>query len=155
MSDIAGDIARSMATAPVRRQGKEKTVEPGIQFPLVSFRLVANPKAYEDRLDKSKSNTRIAYVDMVGDMMPFTVQGSIYLEARTVQREDGRHIERGIRFSLPKGIEFTAAIPVERIAEWKDSVIDQYVAWRKTAGGKVAAAAGKQAAGYRTLGDTD
>ena len=143
----SGDIASTMANAPLPSDVKPVTDKGKAPLPTPSFVLVANPKAYEDRTDKSKSNTRIAYVNMTQGCFEF--QASIYLERRVVQREDGRHEEKTIRFSMPKGVSLNASIPVERTDEWKNSVIDGFLAWRKASGGAIVSATA--AAGVRSI----
>jgi hypothetical protein len=144
-----GDVASVMANAPLTGSvpvEKPNTDAGKVHLPKPMFTLVANPKSYEDRNDKSKSNTRIAYVALTSG--PFTFQASIYLEVKITQREDGRHEEKAIRFSMPKGVSLLDSLDSAKVDAWKDSVIDGYLAWRKESGGTIASRGG---AGVRTI----
>jgi len=141
------DVATTMANAPLISPIEKPNTDTGKHLPRPVFTLVANPKAYEDRNDKSKSNTRIAYVALAQGA--FTFQASIYLETKVTQREDGRHEEKAIRFSLPKGVSIVDGFDSAKVDAWKDSVIDGYLAWRKESGGAIAGT--RVAAGFRTI----
>jgi hypothetical protein len=110
--------------------------------------MVANPKYYEDRNDKSKSNGRIAYVYLTQGAFRF--EASIYLETKIEQTTDGRHERKSIRFSMPKGVSLLDTIPADKIDGWKDTIIDGFLAWRKETGGAVVGAR-TQAAGLRNI----
>ena len=143
-----GDVASVMANAPLipAKAQEIANTDTGKHLPKPSFTLVANPKAYEDRNDKSKSNTRIAYVALTTGA--FTFQASIYLESKVTQREDGRHEEKAVRFSMPKGVSLLDSIEPAKVDAWKDSIIDGFLAWRKEAGGAIVAKGG---AGVRSI----
>lgn len=141
-----GDIARDLANAPLV-DPKPAKVSP-MPLPTPVFAMVANFKAYEDRNDKSKSNGRLAHVYLTSGV--FTLEASIYLEIKVEQRADGRHETKAVRFSLPKGAKLLDGIEPDRAAQWKDGIIDAFLAWRKENGGKVAASR-SVAAGFRSL----
>lgn len=145
----SGDVAATMANAPLAgatAPTAPANTDTGKHLPKPAFTLVANPKAYEDRNDKSKTNTRIAYVALATGA--FTFQASIYLECKTAQREDGRHEEKAIRFSMPKGVDILDTLDRGKVDAWKDSIIDAFLAWRKESGGAIASRGG---AGVRTI----
>lgn len=142
MGKDTGNTARAMASAPIvsPEQVAPETLEAEVldtkhPLPTPVFSLVSNPKAYEDRNDKSKSNTRIAHVELTSGV--FSFEASIYLETKVEQATDGRHERKTLRFSLPKGVKLRALIADDRQAEWKDGVIDAFLAWRKGQGGNV------------------
>ena len=152
---------KAMANAPLRPEGAPeapktpepvKTVKPvkttPAPLPTPTFAMVANPKFYEDRSDKSKSNGRIAHVLLTQGS--FTFEASIYLEIKVEQRPDGRHETKGIRFSLPKGVKLLDSVTPDRADAWKDSIIDTFLKWRKDNGGAVVSARAA-VAGFRTL----
>ena len=139
------DDIKAMANAPLPKTEPKTDKAP---LPTATFAMVANPKYYEDRNDKSKSNGRIAYVTL--RQGAFTFEASIYLEIKVEQRADGRHETKAVRFSLPKGVKLADDIEPTRADAWKDSIIDQFLAWRKETGGAVVSAR-TQSAGLRTL----
>lgn len=144
-------LARNMADAPLA--SNVNTDHGKANLPPVTFRLVNNPKSYEDRTDKSKTTARIAYVDfgVLGGIA--TVTASIYLETRIVQETDGRREIKGIRFSLPKGFELKADLSQSQssaVEAWKETVVDEFIAWRKASGSGMVATP-KQTAGYRVI----
>jgi hypothetical protein len=147
-----GDIARELANAPVAEPKADKG-KPGpkaspIPLPTPTFAMVANPKYYEDRNDKSKSNGRIAHVTLHSG--PFTFEASIYLEISIEQTAAGRNERKAVRFSLPKGVKLLDSVEPDRANAWKDGIIDAFLAWRKTTGGKVVGAK-TTAAGFRSI----
>lgn len=157
--DTTGNTARAMAAAPLADSQAVAPVEPikadtkpadNGKMPLPSpvFAMVANVKTYPDRQDASKSNSKIAEVALTQG--PFTVTGSIYLETKITQTADGRHEQKTIAFSLPKGVKMRDIIDNERINDWKDTVIDAFIAYRKASGSDVAVAP-KTRAGVRAL----
>lgn len=151
MADIAGDIARNLANAPlVEPKTDSKTPQKPVklQLPTPVFAMVANPKYYEDRNDKSKSNGRIAHVTL--SQGAFSFEASIYLEISVEQTAAGRSERKAIRFSLPKGVKLLDSVEPDRANAWKDGIIDAFLAWRKTTGGKVVGAK-TTAAGFRSI----
>lgn len=146
------NIGRDLAAAPLGPLTEQhKPVTNAHQMPEVKFRLVGNPKAYQDKQDASKSTARLAYVDFVSGPL-FQLSGSIYLETKIMQQSDGRHEVKALRFSLMKGLELRADLPTATstaLDQWKDQVVDAYIAWRKDAGAIVAGP--KATAGYRTI----
>lgn len=148
-----GDLARELANAPVAPKPAEKPADKAakpVKLPLPTpvFTMVANPKYYEDRNDKSKSNGRIAHVALTSGA--FTFEASIYLEISIEQTAAGRSERKAIRFSLPKGVKLLDSVEPDKASQWKDSIIDAFLAWRKETGGKVVGAKTTQA-GFRTL----
>jgi hypothetical protein len=119
-----------------------------VPLPTATFAMVANPKYYEDRSDKSKTNGRIAYVHLTQGAFRF--EASIYLETKVEQTADGRHERKAIRFSLPKGVSLLDTIPADRIDAWKDTIVDSFLAWRKETGGAVVGVR-TQSAGFRSI----
>ena len=143
-------VAANMANAPIERPNTDAAK---MNLPDVTFRLVANPKEYEDRQDKIKTTSRIAYVDMPALAGMATLTASIYLETRLIQEAEGRRSVKSIRFSLPKGFEIKADLPAGQSAQveaWKERIVDEFIAWRKASGSGMVATP-KHTAGYRTI----
>lgn len=145
-----GEVARELANAPLVEPKPADKVPKANPLPLPTpvFAMVANPKYYEDRNDKSKSNGRIAHVTLTSGA--FTFEASIYLEITIEQKADGRAERKAIRFSLPKGVKLLDNVEPDRANQWKDSIIDAFLAWRKTTGGKVVGTK-TTAAGFRSI----
>jgi hypothetical protein len=146
---MAGEIARQMAATPTEPR-KEKSNPIAKLLGKPTFRLVANPKWYEDKYDKAKSNMRLAHVDFVlGNLV--TISASIYMERTIEQRADGRYAQKFERFSLPKGITVGKddAEGQIHLEEFKNEVLDGFDAWIKnveqSSGGKVGRSSGRSA----------
>ena len=160
-----GDIARAFAHAPIVHTDAAPADTPvaaqptdtgKLHMPSFSFRLVADPKSYTDRNNAAKTSSRIAYVDLALPNTPITLAASIYLETLIEQTPDGRHERKMLRFSLPKGIELRAdmnAADMARVDDWKETVVDAYVDWRKSSGANVAGSERRQKAGTRVLAE--
>ena len=153
MANNKGNIAIELANAPiVRPEAPATTAQPEVvshvpTLPTPVFALVANPKAYEDRNDKSKSNMAVAVVNL--QFGAVTLEASIYLETRIEQTAEGRREVKALRFSMPKKVKLTDSIPSEDVQAWKDDVIDAFMAWRVQNGGKVTGI--RSTAGYRVI----
>lgn len=150
-----GEMGTAMANAPLHPiEPPVKAAEPAkggkSPLPTPTFTLVANPKAYEDRNDKAKTNTRIAHVLL--RQGAFMAEASIYLETKIEQTASGRNETKTVRFSLPKGVKLADDVDSRHADTWKDQIIDAFIDWQKASGGNIAAR--RQAAGSRTLPDT-
>lgn len=143
------NIARQMAAAPVesKRESKEAKGNPIAKLlGIPTFRLVTNPKWYDDKNDKSKQSMRVAFCDFA--LGGLTLSASVYLERKIEQKADGRHAQTYERMSLPKGLAVSKddAETIVHLEAFKNTVLDGFDAWKTTvetgSGGKIGRASG-------------
>jgi hypothetical protein len=158
MSEVAGDIARQAAAAPAQRQQNReaKAAVNGVAAILgtPTFRLVDNPKWYDDKFNKgTKWNMRLAHVEFTlggkdGDVM---ITGSIYFEKELVQDNEGRTEQLYMRFSPPKGVTLGKGPTADN---FKESILDAFDTWKANLKDGAALGRTKVTAGRRAVAAT-
>lgn len=135
--------SKPAAQEPAKRA---KIVLPDVDA--IAFKVVTNPRVFQDKSNVAKSGTRVAHVPLTFGVIAF--EASIYLETEIEQRADGRYRIQRLRFSMPKGVEFADVLPAQDVAAWKSAIVRRYQAWRKDMGESISAQA--VTPGVETLG---
>lgn len=159
---VAGDIARTMPTAPPRSttdtDKADKKAKGGKGNPLIAylgaptFRLNAAPKWYEDKTDKMKQNMKVAEaIFNIGSTL--VLSASIYMERQIVQDATGRKAKRYLRFSLPRAVKVADGM-TEHTEDFKTGTVMAFQQWQAETGTTIATSA-KLKGGVVELPDED
>jgi len=152
IGDAMTDAARKAADKAARKAAKDAK-EPlagnpfATLFGVPMFRLVANPKWYDDKTDKTKQSLRLAFVDfMLGGIA--TISASVYLERQIKTTAAGKRADTVERFSWPKGIVIAKEAKAQVQGEmFKNACLDAFDKWRvdveKGSGGKIGKITGR------------